>query len=109
MGQPLEQQRHQVQFLDHAVLSADLHNTAIHRRRLIVLRHVIPGYQIDNHVRAFAVGRAFGLLDEVFFAVVNRHIGAQRQAGLTFFLRTDGGDHMGAERFRQQGGDGANA
>lgn len=110
MDQALAQHREQVDFGGLALDHADLHDPSVHRRRLVVPRHIVAGNDIDDHIDPATFGAAQHFLDEILLGVVDRQVSAEAQAGLALGLAGDRGkDFRRAEGLAQHGRGGADA
>lgn len=109
VGQPLDQHEGQIQFLGDSPDHTNLHDTSVHRCRLVVSRDIVPSHNINDHIHASALGSALHHLDKVLFPIVDSNIGPQLQAGLPMRLRSYGRDDRGrTESFAQHRRGGAN-
>ncbi len=71
------------------------------RRGVVVPRDVVSADHVEDHVGAASAGCLLHTGDEVFLAVVHRHVGAEREAAGAFFGTAGGDDDPGAKRLGQ--------
>ena len=96
--QPLHHQLGEIDRRLRPAKERDLHDAAIDRRGVVVLLDVLAADHIEDEIDPGSTGDLARRGDEVRGLVIDGVIGTELEAGVGLVLRSDGDDHLRAER-----------